>query len=200
MTEKRDYGFAMMNISKYSNEAKDGAKADKVLMNDFFEHAHLENTNYFQKELELLDPDIIITSNLWKEGIIAPQYLDLCFDPKKRIQIDEIPDVATLSIMLINGKVVKLVDLFAFSAPGRLENEYYYTPIKKLLFSKKDKQNSAKLKAADKTIIRELSFMGWKTPQIAKGLHLGESVVKSIVQEFKANIKGAGEIYSAWGG
>ncbi len=47
MTEKCNYGFAMMNISKYSNEAKDAANADKALMKDFFEHTHLEKRNYF---------------------------------------------------------------------------------------------------------------------------------------------------------
>ena len=59
------FGFALMNISKYSNDRADGAKADVKLINQFLEDSNLEKRNFILEEIELLQPDIIITANLW---------------------------------------------------------------------------------------------------------------------------------------
>jgi len=39
------FGFALMNISKYSNDRADGAKADVKLINQFLEDSNLEKRN-----------------------------------------------------------------------------------------------------------------------------------------------------------
>jgi hypothetical protein len=136
MVETVDYGFAVMNISKYSNDAEDGATADKELINQFLENTDLLKRNYFQEQLELLEPDIIITANLW-DGKIGEQYLDLCFG--NLTEIDTIPGVAVLYTMTIKGKIVKVIDVYHFSS-RKPDKEYYYTPIKKLLFPKEGKR------------------------------------------------------------
>jgi hypothetical protein len=61
-----------MEMSKYSNDNDD----DTELTGAFFEHSHLQNRNFFREELSLVDPDLVITMNLW-DGKIAGEYLDL---------------------------------------------------------------------------------------------------------------------------
>jgi hypothetical protein len=130
MAKETDYGFAVMNISKYSNDSKDGAVADKILINRFLEDSNLQKRNFFKEELSILQPDIIITGNLF-DGKIKDEYLQLCFGELKTIK--SIKDTATLSEMRLNNKKVKLIDTFHFSSRKR-DKEYFYDPIIKLLY------------------------------------------------------------------
>jgi hypothetical protein len=134
MVEKGDYGFAVMNISKYANEAKDSAKADPKLINKFLKDSQLETRNYFQEELKILDPEYIITANLF-DGKIEKKYLDLCFG--KLTLLEEYPKASPDGILYemdLGRKKVKLVDVYHFSS-GKPDEACFYTPIKKLLFS-----------------------------------------------------------------
>lgn len=55
--------FAFMNISKFSNES--GLwQADIPLIQKFLGLTKCLNTNYFEKEIELINPDLIIGMNL----------------------------------------------------------------------------------------------------------------------------------------
>lgn len=134
MVETGDYGFAVMEISKYSNDAKDNNNADTVLINKFLEDSHLEKRNYFQEELKILDPDYIITGNLlgWQ---IEKKYVDLCFGNLKWLgqYPPETSPEANLFEMDLAGKKVKLVDLWALSLRG-YDEDCFFTPVKKLLF------------------------------------------------------------------
>jgi hypothetical protein len=136
MAETGDYGFAFMNISKYSNDTDEGGRADWDCINTFLEYSQLEKRNYFQEELKLLDPDYIITGNLW-EGKIEYKYLDLCFG--KLTQLGEYPKGSPdgkLFEMDLGRKKIKLIDIYHFSRPGS-DKDYFYSPIKELLFSDK---------------------------------------------------------------
>ena len=129
--KNNNYGFAFMNISKYSNDREDGGKkADKELINQFLEDSNLDERNFFREELEILDPDVIITANLW-DGKINEEYLKKCFNEIKSIKSIE---GANLSTMALNKKNVKLIDLYHFSMPGS-DKDYYYDPVIKLLFN-----------------------------------------------------------------
>jgi hypothetical protein len=130
MDRDKDYGFAIMNFSKYSNDCDDGAKADVVLINKFLEDSHLDKKNFLQEELEILDPNIIITANLWDRKI-KNEYLEYMFKDIKFISND---GIAKLSTMKLNGKSIKIIDLYHFSRPGVGDQEYYYDPVMKLLF------------------------------------------------------------------
>ena len=137
MAVKGEYSFAIMNISKYCNDTKEGGKADYYSINRFLEDSQLEKRNFFQEELKILDPDYIITFYLWN-GKIKTKYLDLCFGVKT--PLDEYPktspDGRLYEIDLI-GKKVKLVDIYHPSTPSRVKPDdrgCFYTPIKELLF------------------------------------------------------------------
>jgi hypothetical protein len=134
MVEKDDYGFAVMNISKYSNDTEGGGKADCDYINQFLEDTQLEKHNYFQDELKILDPKYIITANLWECGI-DHKYLDLCFGKIKQLSAypPESPE-AKLYEMDLDGKKIKLVDVYHFSST-KPDKESFFTPLKELLFS-----------------------------------------------------------------
>jgi hypothetical protein len=137
VAETGDYGFAFMNISKYSNDLEEGGRADWDCINTFLEYSQLEKRNYFQEELKLLDPDYIITANLWG-GRIESKYLDLCFGkltPVEKYPKDS-PKGRWLFEMDLGGKKIKLIDLYHFSRPGS-DKDHFYSPIKELLFSDK---------------------------------------------------------------
>jgi hypothetical protein len=134
MVNTNDYGFAFMNISKYTNDTDEGANADFYMINKFMEHSNLENRNYFREELEILDPDIIITMNLW-DGHIDGKYLDLCFG---KIELDINDGKVNFDNIILNNKNVKLLNTYAFSSHYS-EQEYFYDPLMELIFRKEDK-------------------------------------------------------------
>ena len=134
MVNTNDYGFAFMNISKYTNDTDEGANADFYMINKFLEHSNLEKRNYFREELEILDPDIIITMNLW-DGHIDRKYLDLCFG---KIELDINDGKVNFVNIILNNKNVKLLNTYAFSIRYS-EHEYFYDPLMELIFRKEDK-------------------------------------------------------------
>jgi hypothetical protein len=131
MFESNDYGLAFMNFSKYSNDCDDGAKADINLMDKFLKDSNLKNRNYFREELTILDPDIIITANLW-DGKIKKEYLEYMFNDL--VYIKNYRNKANLWTMEFNNKKIKIIDLYHFSYPGVSDRDYYYLPVIKLLF------------------------------------------------------------------
>jgi len=130
MVHTNDYGFAYMNISKYSN-CLDDPKADYVLINKFLEHSNLGNRNYFREELEILNPDIIITGNLWVREINA-EYLDLCFG---KLAWQDIDGKINVSNIILNRKNIKLINTYAF-ADRHSDKEFFYDPIMETIFGK----------------------------------------------------------------
>lgn len=132
LNKTNDYGFAVMNMSKYSNDREDGAKADTVLMNRFLKDSNLNKRNFFKEELAILDPDVIITANLW-DGKINEEYLDICFNQLNSIKFNADSMEGALHTMQLNNKSIKLIDLYHFSKPGS-DKDYYYNPIVQLLF------------------------------------------------------------------
>jgi len=138
MVDKKEYGFAIMNISKYSNDSDTGTRRSKYLMNKFFEDSKLDKTNYIKKELEILDPDLIITAYLW-DGTINEEYLDKHFGKTtslgKNAMVNSVC-AATLNSIELNNKSIKLIDTYHFSWWKVNSTDYYYNPIKELLFDK----------------------------------------------------------------
>lgn len=132
MQKNNDYGFALMNISKYSNDADDGANANYNLINQFLKDSELSKRNFIREEISILDPDIIITANLWKGGIEWDE-LEKIIPEKDCKFIKEIKNVATLWDFTFNRKVIKLVDLQHFSCRGS-DDALFYTPTMELLY------------------------------------------------------------------
>lgn len=132
MKKENDYGFALMNISKYSNDADDGAKSNFSLINQFLKDSELSKRNFIREEISILNPDIIITANLWN-GKIKNSELEKIIPNKDCKTIKGIKNVAALYDFNFNGKIIKLIDLYHFSRPGS-DDKLFYTPTMKLLF------------------------------------------------------------------
>lgn len=132
MVKNKQYGFAFMNISKYSNDSENSATADYDLINRFLADSNLTKRNFIREEIELLDPDIIITANLW-DTKIKQEYLELVFPTKDFEEVKSYKNEAILYDFQFNQKKIKFVDAFHFSARGSDEGKFY-EPIMNLLF------------------------------------------------------------------
>lgn len=133
MNVENNYGFAIMNISKYSNDANDGGNANYKLINQFLSDSELSKRNFIKEEIELLEPDIIITANLWN-GLINDEDLQRVFPNEDFTDISEINGVANLYDFKLGLRKVKILDLYHFSSIGSDET-MFYTPTMKLLYN-----------------------------------------------------------------
>jgi hypothetical protein len=123
----KELSFAIMNLSKIYNESNDAAKADYKLINNFLKESRLDDRNFFYEEIELLNPNLIITANLWN-GKIENEYLNKCFN--NPIKIKE-GSKANLLEMQLHNKKINIIDVYHFSKPGS-DRDYYYNPVMKL--------------------------------------------------------------------
>lgn len=134
------YGFAAINISKYSNDDENNWQTNVNLVHRFLKDSELKKTNFFQKELEILDPDVIITANLW--DIIEKDYMNLCLPesnfPETKNIIHDGEGVAEYGKYNLNGKMIDFIDLYHFSAK-KSDKYCYYNPVMKVLFNKNRK-------------------------------------------------------------
>lgn len=140
MFDSNDFGFATINISKYSNDDQNNWQTNIGLANRFLKDSNLEKTNFFQRELDILNPDIIITANLWESGLFEGEYLDLClpkanFSKGKNIKYNG-ESVAEYGKYNLNGRTIDYIDLYHFSAK-KSDKYCYYNPVMKILFPKK---------------------------------------------------------------
>lgn len=131
MVEENNYGFAIMNISKYSNDQEDGAIANYELINQFLKDSDLDKENYIRKEIELLEPDIIITANLW-DGNINNEVLEKIFPLSDCTNMKPFKDAANMWNFKLKEKTVKLIDLYHFSS-RKSDQKHFYEPVMKLL-------------------------------------------------------------------
>lgn len=134
MFQRNDFGYAFMNISKYSNDSDTGGTADFELINRFLSDCELEKRNFLREEIEILNPDVIISSNIWggkiKNSMLNEVFPEKDFTYLKEKSTDKVSAVYDLSF---NGKKIKLIDLYHFSAPGS-DKDLYYDPVMKALF------------------------------------------------------------------
>ena len=134
MRTSGNYGFAIMNISKYLNpEEEKSGTSNFNLINQFLADSDLPQRNFVREEIEALAPDIIITANLWGCKI-KKKYLDLIFPPQSLStpRFDRKKN-ACLQNFRLNGRTIKRLDTYHFSTPGN-DQELFYDPIAELLF------------------------------------------------------------------
>ena len=131
MIEHNDFGFAVINISKYSNDSKKNWQLNTTLANRFLKDSDLETTNFFQKELKILDPQIIITANLWKAGF-ENEYLELCLPRPDKCKTKNY--IEYWDYKLDDKKEpIKVINTYHFSA-RKNDKDCFYNPIRKILF------------------------------------------------------------------
>lgn len=134
MRKSNDYGFAIMNISKYSNDRDDGGNADFSLINRFLSDSELDKRNFVMEEIALLSPNIVITANLWNGGI-CENLINLAF-PKNLFSngIGTKNGEAYLNDFEIGDKNAKLIDLYHFSS-RKSDEDYFYNPVMNFIFN-----------------------------------------------------------------
>lgn len=133
MVKKNHYGFAIMNISKYSNDADNGATADFHLINQFLKDSDLRKRNFIREEIALLEPDIIIAANLW-ESKICKESLELIFPSNDFTGQKTVENVANLWNFQLGSRKIKFLDLYHFSTRGS-DKDLFYDPVMHLLFN-----------------------------------------------------------------
>ena len=132
MQDNNNFGFAIMNISKYGNGSITGGRSNFNLINQFLRDSELDKHNFITEEIELLEPDIIITANLW-DGKINTNELNKIFNPKNKKKLSYKRGIANLyDYKLNNNKTIKLIDLYHFSKPGS-DQKLFYDPVMELL-------------------------------------------------------------------
>ena len=134
MYDSNKYGFAVINISKFSNDHPNNWESNTNLIDRFLKDSELDKRNFFNEELEILSPDVIITANLWN-GLIKEEYLNLCLPPEKFINEKKLKDnVAIYYEFNLNDKKIDFIDLYHFSAK-KSDKYCYYKPVMNVLFN-----------------------------------------------------------------
>lgn len=110
--------FAFMNLSKFSNESEDWS-SDWSLIDDFTHNFSNPKCNFFNKEIEIINPDIIVTMNL-EERLQALGEVQL---------LEETPN-AFYYKLACGGRHILLIDLYHFAAVKK-HKETFYEPVTK---------------------------------------------------------------------
>lgn len=108
--------FAFMNLSKFSNDSGH-YKSDWPLIDNFISSFTNQAENFFNTEIEIIDPDIIVTMNL-------EQRLEALGE---RTSLEYTPNAVYYKIKC-GKKSILLMDLYHFSAAKNHEDTFY-TPI-----------------------------------------------------------------------
>ena len=119
-----------------------------ILLNRFLEDAELYKRNFLREQIAILDPDVIISCNLWGDTRISLDKLNLVFPPEdfstrnKDLSTEGISDVYDFNF---DGKRIKFIDLHHFSAirVGKtmgyeLDRINYYDPVMKAVFDNQE--------------------------------------------------------------
>jgi hypothetical protein len=117
--------FAFMELSKYSNEADDAnSHCNKGLMEQFLRDSDLVHRNFVKEELEILQPDIIFTMNLWECGI-AGELIENALGKVTTACGKPYLPYATLNRIAIRGRQTPLIDMFHFSSRKSHKKAFY---------------------------------------------------------------------------
>ena len=112
--------FAFINLSKFNNETG-SANADSVLINDFVKVFSNPEINLYERQIAILDPDIIISMNL--EQNIEKLGKTACINYTCN-------NICVYEYIIQNNKKIPLFDTRHFSARGANDIYDYYLPIK----------------------------------------------------------------------
>ena len=112
----KEFSFAFMNISKFSNE-NDSYQSDYEIINKSVELSSAKR-NFIQEEIRILDPDIIITMNLY-DYFAAIGNIKLIDNSNPAVHVFE---------LLTDEKKYLVLDSFHFSAI-KTEKDFFFDPI-----------------------------------------------------------------------
>lgn len=112
--------FAFMEISKYANPSDDGDRVNKDMVNNFLIPKSIENT---QREIEIINPDLIITMNLWAENFGIQDKIEKIFGICD-------PAIGKLVEITVGKKSFNLLNMYHFSYTGVSDDEIFNAVIK----------------------------------------------------------------------
>jgi len=137
MIETNNFGFAQINVSKYSNDSQTGGIADYNLINRFFIDSEFNKRNFLREQIQILDPDIILGLNIWGAGPTKYWNQITTVFPKedmKFIKNSNKTKFAELYNFNFEGKNIQFIQTYHYSAPGKSLKNDFYDPIMELLF------------------------------------------------------------------
>ncbi|OQC17722.1 MAG: hypothetical protein BWX72_00365 [Firmicutes bacterium ADurb.Bin080] len=116
--------FAFMNISKFSNESG-GSKADWELIDSSIAASSNKGDNFILNEIDILEPDIVITMNLGKYDKLSVL--------GKMNEIFRSDEVYAFNFNTQSKNNILLLDTFHFSARSKADENDFYGPIVKVV-------------------------------------------------------------------
>lgn len=145
MNKEKNYGFAFMNLSKYLNpiEEKSG-RVNAKLIKRFLDDSELDKYNFIKEEIKILNPNLIITSNLWNINASINNYLNQIFSPIEALgKQEDNGQNACLLICDFDGIKIPRVDIHHFSASSipAIDLMHFYIPIIELLLKRYNYQS-----------------------------------------------------------
>ena len=117
--------YAFMNLSKFSNESGHWI-SDDALIDSFLRISSMSPENYFAKEIEILNPDLIIGMNL-NEDEKKDRYKFLG-ELKYPTHYGNKGQVCAQKL-ITRYREYNFIDCYHFSAPNKKWDEDYYSPI-----------------------------------------------------------------------
>lgn len=109
--------FAFMNLSKFTNYSNDW-QSDWELIDNFTDAFKNEPVNFFNKQIELLAPDLIITMNL--EGRL---------NTLGNVKAKKYDSLVSIYELDVGNASIPLFDTFHFAAPNKSDEVDFYNPI-----------------------------------------------------------------------
>lgn len=121
--ETNGLSFAFTNISKLNNEKADEWQSDWSKINTFVDFTEKCSQRYFMNEIEIINPDIIITNNINMCGVNRRYFI---WSERYMCPIGDDVDIYCLDLIY---KKVPIIDTWHFAAPNKKDNDNFYEPI-----------------------------------------------------------------------
>lgn len=128
-SKKKGISYALINYSKFDNPSETSFVSDIKRMKKYRKMISKCTKNYYQKQISLLDPDLIIKMNLsdtFGSNLFETSPIKWEQSTNENIAIGNIE---------IDNKKYLLIETWHFSA-GKSFNNCYYEPIKKIVENK----------------------------------------------------------------
>ena len=117
--------FAFMNLCKWSHESTQGTKAAWDAVNEFVDKSATQKRNFFLEEIDLLDPNIIITLNLGPDLIAR-------WTGNSAKCVDSRNENCFVYRLSSGNKERMIFDSWHFSATRKSEERDIYNPLLKM--------------------------------------------------------------------
>ena len=109
--------FAFMNLSKLSNETNHPTRMNWSVVTPFIECCQNAGTNFFNREIAILKPDIIITMNFY-----------YCLTALGELETLEPHPYADRLLLKVDGRSIPLLNTYHFSAI-KSDLDVFYNPV-----------------------------------------------------------------------